>query len=68
VGASKVPAGFTNCAFAMHGMQIIFKLGFVLCLNLGSCKKGAVIKHNASNGVKLQNVKSFYFLQQPTVI
>lgn len=38
----KVLAGFPNCAFAMHGIQVSWKVGFVVCSNLGSFKKGAV--------------------------
>lgn len=64
-----VPAGFPKCAFAMHAIQVSWKVGFVVCLNLGSLKKGAVKKkHNASHGTKFQNAKFFYFLQQPVVM
>lgn len=67
--STDVPAGFPKCAFAMHGIQVSWKVGVVVCLNLGSLKKGAVKKkHNASHGTKFQNAKFFYFLQQPVVM
>lgn len=64
----KVLAGFLNCAFAMHGIQVSWKVGFVVCSNLGSFKKGAVKKHNASHGTTFQNAKFFSFLQQSIII
>lgn len=58
-----VPAGFPKCAFAMHGIQVSWKVGFVVCLNLGSLKKGAVKKStmlHMGQSSKMPNSSIFY--------
>lgn len=55
----KNSAGFNNCAFAMHGIQVSCKADPEIWVQ-GHLRRGS-LKHNASHGTKFQNAKFLFF-------